>query len=345
MSSGKIAARGCTRTRAIENAAEDIEFLNRYLEGKTTTSISGVVRLQSDEPEGNRDVARPVEGSVTLAGLDKQYTRMTDSGGGYSLTGIAPGSYQIRYELPGYKAEWAPDSVMVSPKGCAVADAFLRVARRIHGTVRKEDGQPASGVSVELSPQHPEPESWRNPVLVAESDDRGRFEIDGIPPGTFLLGINISRAPTKRQPYPPTFHPNTRDRREAFPIPVPIGAFEQSFDLTVPASLPLVTFRGRIVDAGGAAATRRPQVRIKEPGLSGQIEDSPIEVDAEGRFQIEICEGVRYSAYAFAGFPGDVYSAPVEFVPGRERPELTLVLNKSAQQFLELSRQLQEDLK
>jgi len=40
---------------------------------------------------------------------------------------------------------------------------------------------------------------------------------------------------------------------------------------------------------------------MKEPGLHGQIEDKELQVDSEGQFRVKLCEGVRYSAFAFSG--------------------------------------------
>jgi len=113
-----------------------------------------------------------------------------------------------------------------------------------------------------------------------------------------------------------------------------------SYDLTAPTKLKVVRVRGRITDAAGLPAQNRPQVRIKEPGLFGQIETQPAAVDSDGRFEIELCEGVRYSAFAFGGFPKDtVYSEPIEFTAGDT--ELQFVLVKTAEEFNQLRKKLQ----
>lgn len=52
---GKIPSRGCTRSRAIEYADEDLKFLNAYAEGKTTTQIRGAVRFAPDVQGENDD--------------------------------------------------------------------------------------------------------------------------------------------------------------------------------------------------------------------------------------------------------------------------------------------------
>lgn len=52
---------------------------------------------------------------------------------------------------------------------------------------------------------------------------------------------------------------------------------------------------------------------------SGQIE-TEIAVDSEGHFEVELCEGVRYSAFAFSGSPKNIsYSEPIELQPEIQR--------------------------
>lgn len=150
---------------------------------------------------------------------------------------------------------------------------------------------------------------------------------------------HISHTPTKEHPYAPTYYPNTPDKGGAIPVAISIGAAVHSYDLTAPPKLKVVLVRGRITDAAGVPPQNRPQIRIKEPGLYGQIETQPLAVDAEGRFEIELCEGVRYSAFAFGGFPKDtIYSEPIEFTAGDT--EMHLILNKTPQEFNQLSRKL-----
>jgi hypothetical protein len=168
------------------------------------------------------------------------------------------------------------------------------------------------------------------------SDERGRYTIDDIPPGDYYLGINIGSAPVKEHPYPVTYYPSTPDIRQATRISIGIGANVQDFDLRVPGRLSVVTVRGRIQTASGTPPPLqdRPQIRIREPGLSGQIETKEIEVDAEGRFRYDLCEGIRYSVSAFSGAPkAKTYSAPVEFTPAGHNDQLILILDKTAEEF------------
>ena len=217
----------------------------------------------------------------------------------------------------------------------------MKVDRRVQGFIRDDKGALKPGVRVEMISTGHRPNKLGQPVLLAVSDEDGRYVIDGIPPGEYYLGVNIKRSPTPQNPYASTYYPNTTRVGQALPIAVAAGVSVQEFDLRLADELPVLVVQGRMLTSDGKPPSEqnRPQVRIKEPGLVGQIERESIKIDAEGRFQIELCEGVRYSAFAFtSGLDGGSYSAPVEFMPTKENNRLELVLDKTRQEFGELSR-------
>ena len=215
----------------------------------------------------------------------------------------------------------------------------MKVDRRVEGVVRDPDGLPVSGGLVEMASTESKIERWMQPAIPTISDESGHYAIDGIPPGEYYLGVNILSTPTKEQPYPKLYYPNTPDLKMAVPIRVQQSASVQEFNLQIRPRLPLIKLHGRIqTKAGKPPLTAfQSEVRIKEPGLYGQIEELPIEVDANGLFTIELCDGITYSAFAFAGpIRSQVYSVPIEFTPGKDNDELVLTLDKTQTEFLKL---------
>jgi hypothetical protein len=76
---------------------------------------------------------------------------------------------------------------------------------------------------------------------------------------------------------------------------------------------------------------QRPEVRIQEADLSGQIETETIEVGPEGEFEIELCEGVMYGAWAFLQERTTLQnSAPIRFVPRGKRFEIELRIDRTS---------------
>jgi len=215
---------------------------------------------------------------------------------------------------------------------------LLMTDRRVEGTVQLDSGAPVRGALVQMVSA----DVKRGIPTVREdvSNEDGRYTIDNIPPGDYYLGVNIGSAPVKESPYPSTYYPRTTDIRKAMRIGVSVGAGVQGFDMQVPHKLALVTIRGRIQNADGKPplVEEYPQVRIREPGLSGQIETKEIEIDAEGRFEYVLCEGIKYSAFAFSGpAHAETYSAPIEFTATREHDQLVLTLDRTPDEFYKLT--------
>ncbi len=254
--------------------------------------------------------------------------------GNYSISSIPPGAYRIDAELAGYRINAALGEVSLEAKSCAVAEFMMKVDRRVEGTIRTEDGNPASGVMVEMTPQRGEDYL----PLLAISGENGFYSIDGILPGDYYLGINVRSTPAKENPYPPTYYPNTYEVRDAVPVSFTTVASVRPYDLTAPAKLKIIRVRGRITDAGGKPPKDHVYVGIEEPGLGGQVDAGPLVVDSEGLFEIEVCEGVRYSAFAFTSrMRSETFSAPIDFI-ARADSELRLVIDRTAKEFDELRR-------
>jgi len=339
-SAGPIPARGCTRSRDVLYAQEDLAFLEDYAAGKTTTTISGTVRFRPDEPDDSRlgdEGRRPLMGvSITLNSGGREVRAATDANGLYSFSAVPPGKYEIDAELAGYRLDWVPDDIELKAKGCVQADLLMRVDRRVEGAVHNADGTPVAGALVEMVSTNRSIEPWQQPVLSAVSDDDGSYTVDGIPPGRYYLGVNIKSTPTKQHPFPRTYYPNTADVLQAAPITIVSGAAVQRFDLQIPNRLLVMEVLGRVLKADGTpvGVNELAQVRIKGPALSDQIEQEEIVVDAEGRFRVELCEGVRYSTFAFLGpITRAMYSSPIEFTATLENNRLNLILDKSQEEF------------
>jgi hypothetical protein len=338
----------CGRTRPIEDSDEDLPFLKDFNHGKVATRITGRVRFMPDEEEDSEQDLTPLKDVRVAAKTDRvRLETTTDSTGTFTFLAPPNGTYSIDPELPGYHLVDEPGDLDLRAHGCVVADLLMKVDRRVQGVIRDKRGDPVAGVMVELVSVS-RAVGRPPPVLLAISDDDGKYAIDGIPPGEYHLGINIRSAPTKQFPYPASYYPGTTDVRQAVPISIGEGSAFQEFELTVADKLPIVKLRARILKDNGKPPelSQQPAVRFKEPGLAGQIEQETIVIDSDGRFVFELCSGVKYSAFAFAGSPNATqYSAPVEFVPSEKDDTLELVLNKTAAEFAALSKRMRNGRK
>jgi len=339
--------RACTRSRRVADAREDLAFLKQYSAGKVTTRIYGTVRFRPDDGEDTTEGRTPLKGvSLTLSSGEKKVHATTDSGGAYSLSNLPPGEYVVDAELSGYylnRFGWGMDDVRLHANGCAVADLLMKVDTKVEGTVLDNDGAPVGDALVEMVSTEEKLDRGTQFGPRTVTNWRGHYAIEGLRPGEYLLGVNIRSIPTKEYPYPRTYYPSGADPRQAVPVTIVVGASGQRFDLHVPRTLPLVTVRGRIQKSDGKPPLPQdhPWVTIAEPGIGRTIWLDPIQIDAEGRFRIEVCEGIPYSAFAYivSMNPKSLsISAPVEFTPTQEHDQLVLVLDKTPEQFERLRR-------
>jgi hypothetical protein len=345
----RLPARGCTRSRSVEYAAEDLQFLNAFVAGKTNTEIRGKVRYFEETPDNrasSRDSGRPLtDVSVTLTQTGAPTGSITfqtrsDSSGNFSLSGLPPGNYDIRTTLLGHVLERAPSEILLADKACAVADVWLKADRRVEGWVRTRAGDPVAGAHVQMLPSKPDSDQGKDPILEARSGENGFYSIQGVPPGEFYLGISLTTTPTKESPYAAAYYPDSKDAQGASPIVLPEGPTVRTYDLIAPAKLKLVRVRGKVSNAMGQRPEQRPTIRFKEPGPQDNLERLSPELDADGGFAMELCEGIRYIAYAniIASPKVVVYSEPIEFTAGEA--ELNFVLDKTPTQFGPLIRKL-----
>ena len=162
-----------------------------------TLALSGTVRVEGRE----KPSLGPVPVLLTpLAGdpiLGTSQARL-DAAGSFRIDGILPGKYLIAFEdrlLRDYyvKSVRLDDREVVDHgldltqirSGAAIDVLLSRQGASVAGIVR-DDGTPAPGRQVTLAPDPPRPE-FALRLRNADSDEKGRFNITGVAPGTYRL--------------------------------------------------------------------------------------------------------------------------------------------------------------
>ena len=111
---GELTTSICSRTRAAEQAVEDLEYARAAAAGRAPAGrVTGEVRVQTRELAAARRRVRP----TPLAGITVRLTQngatlraQTDAEGRYTIEGAAPGRYVLSVELPdAYYASEAGD--------------------------------------------------------------------------------------------------------------------------------------------------------------------------------------------------------------------------------------------
>ncbi|MDR3700573.1 MAG: carboxypeptidase regulatory-like domain-containing protein [Candidatus Sulfopaludibacter sp.] len=251
--------------------------------------IAGVVRSSATHS--------PLEDAqVSLIGATSTGTQ-TDARGNFRFPDLPAGKYTLRIEKPGYGGT---ESVHVEPGAQPVAVELDPLAQ-IEGRILDDDGNPALGVTAELTfPYYPKTFMGTSPP----SDKGGRFVLSNLSAGDYWIRLRIPEA-LRAHGYPATeFYPGVADSAQAAAIH--LAAAQQMAGLTIRLRrVPLVSFRGRIVDLGNNQAARPVEVALDcEPseiaGFFGRHE-----VDAAGHFHFDNVPPGRHEILIYRGTGAD----------------------------------------
>lgn len=140
----------------------------------------------------------------------------TDVNGDFTARNLKPGRYVVRVDLDGYVTpllSMAPSDfeqpdeaarqrmtrelqiVDVRPRSETRVDVTLQRGATLGGTVRFDDGSPAIGIATELLTKS-KAGKWESARLsglrYGNTDALGRYEVDGVPPGDYLVRAQLA---------------------------------------------------------------------------------------------------------------------------------------------------------
>ena len=210
---------------------------------------------------------RPVAGAIVRldpVSPSAPRTAASDGTGRYVFSGVAAGAYRVSALKTGFiEGEYGQQRVGQPGVIVRVADRLrseridigLRRGAAISGSVMDPDGEPLEGVAM-----HAWRLEYRNglPVtqsagVVSRSDDRGRYRLHSLPPGTYFVvaaddptasdnAAAVTRAPK-------AFYPGTPSVAQATPLYVDVGLDAAGVDMVFTPSR-TVRVSGRASDAG-----------------------------------------------------------------------------------------------
>jgi hypothetical protein len=297
----------CSGSTHISHASEDLKFLSS-LTGKTCgTKLYGAVgNFGLDyirDSEGLRSVLRVYNGvpEITITAKDNRgliLTAVTNREGAYEFTGILPDvEYTVRVELPGYfqKTRFSERKILIGASGCRRVDFPAIYDGSISGRVTDSDGKPVAKADIAIVRADEKVSSLKTQVRSATTNNEGRFILEGVPPGNYVLGVNITVAPDKDSPYRPTWYPDAPMRQAAEIIEVGPGQKLSGRDFLISRRLAERTIEGTVIWPDGRPAAKAyvklsPSAQPRQ-GTGGL---RTIRTDNKGHFRITGYEGISY---------------------------------------------------
>jgi hypothetical protein len=294
--SSELATGACSRTQPIERAARDLQYVRSLSSNLSTTGeIAGRVLLRTRDLARRRDRDRPVPGVVVSLTSGEAITRIaTDGVGRFAARGMPPGRYLAALEpTPGVSGSIVPGAFeLPDARACVQLSAVLRPTTSVRGRVVDGSGRPVPGLTVDLTvptglDRNPGPERIRG---LTHAD--GSFELIGVPPGRFVLGVNTMPGRTPRLMYP-----GVGSLSEATVVAVRAGVDVDVHDFVIPAPISFAQIPGVVLDSSGAPA-EGARVFLAGPQDGDPILGEPATTDELGRFVLSASSGQQYRIFA-----------------------------------------------
>lgn len=260
---GRLHTNICTRTRPLSEAAEDLAFLRDLPPAGTGARIYGIVARPAytqDKPEEAKDEGIPGI-KVIVTGPSGRRELFTDAEGRYEISNLKAGVYKIDADLPPqyHRDELSNYKRRVYDRGCASADFPAIPNGVVAGRVLTAEGETVEKPDVVLLRADATGTLGLGDEVGAshENHAEGRFEIGQVPPGEYVLGINLTGSPKVEFPYPPTYFPGVTQRSEATVIKLGLGEKVSDLLLRLPPPLSRGSVSGVVVWPDGARPSAR----------------------------------------------------------------------------------------
>jgi 5-hydroxyisourate hydrolase-like protein (transthyretin family) len=313
----QIATSICTRTRPIEQAAEDLAFLRAMSSAPSAMGrIVGLATYTADADvlSGGQIERRPFAGAhVSFTSGEQTLTATSDAKGEYAID-ARPGEYAVSIKVPSgfYAGGWRQKIVLEDTRGCASADVFVRDDGHIRGRVIDAAGKPVPNLAVELGIRNTGSRiQWDGSSERTDAD--GRYEFTKHHAGEYIVGVNASRDYGQRVEIgPELLLPGVSARDRAAVLTLPSRTTIEAPDFILPDSARVVQITGVALDPSGTPAEGvRVYLEAGGPGL--RLIGPAVNTNRDGRFAFAAMDGVTYKIVAeFPREPGPGFSS-VEF--------------------------------
>jgi hypothetical protein len=320
----------CSRSTHLSGADEDLKFLSSLTSKTCGARLYGSVGYFGKEymkdslglcPERRVNIGVP---GITITAKDSRgqiLTAVTNREGAYEFTGVLPDvEYTVSAELPGYfqKTEYSErysvqKILQIGACGCGRVDFPAFYDSSISGRVTSTGGKPVAYARIAMVRADEKVSGINTLARFDTADKDGRFTLKGLPPGNYVLGVNITVAPDGDSPYRPTWYPEAATHPAAAIIEVGPGQKLSGYDLIIPRRLAERTIEGTVIRPDGKpAAIAHVHLVSSTHAQSGHGTGglNSIRTDKQGRFKITVYEGIAYYVVASsAPRPVEPYSA------------------------------------
>ena len=279
----KLATSICTRTKPFAKASEDLAFLGNLSSAPPGATIQGtIVRGQYPKKDPS---ALPADIVVKVEGNNFRREVRLDAEGRFQISGVSPGKFKVKLQLPDWLIAHASEQeIVVGDRGCGSAVFWVTDNGRLSGRVVDVQGQPIPRILLSLVDPS---DDKKDPAKATRSDNDGRFGFTAVPPGRYLIGVNVSRYADPKDPtmaYPPAFYPGVVYQVSAEVITLGLGEKLTGLDIRMPPSRTASVLTIEVVwDDGSPIANA--QLSLSDATGASDVAYGSV-ADKQGRFTV-----------------------------------------------------------
>ena len=244
---GQLSTSTCDPSAEYGKSGPTLEFLQSLRQPPTGARIFGQVGQAWSTFDDDSTPRRLPNTTVTLSGPGYRQT-VEPRNGAFEFSRLSPGTYSLEIApVAMMTGHFTQPVTLADARACAEFSAYFNHDTAIAGVLVAARGGPAANVNVELTRAG----TWRKELLrtmSARSDHAGHFEFRGMPPGEYVVALNV-RDQVAYDPYPRTMYADAAGSPET--IRVAAGQHVELSPWTIGAPLEKVRLRLRLVDPQG----------------------------------------------------------------------------------------------
>jgi hypothetical protein len=263
---------------------------------------------------------------VILRGAGITRETRTDSRGNFEFRGVPPVSFSVSaFPAWPYTVSETVEVEDPDPRQCTTHLGLeMRYDGRISGVLLNSEGQPLSGIQVQAV------STARSSGQTARTNASGHYELTGLSPGSYEVGVNLTVPPSPDSPYARALAPSATDRSKATIVELGAGERKAVAPWTMGTPIPEVPLRGCVLGPDQRPTTEaQVQVIWYGESRSAHVIEHP-DLDGQGCFTMRALRGLRYEVSAYAHSQRDargyLLNTKQEVTADTAAPPLRLVL-------------------
>jgi len=330
----------CSRNSTVEHAADDLSYLRNLSVLASKTRLAGTIKHYDDIPgKGFQFISNLAGTKVSITDeKGRGYEAFSDSNGVWEVIGLPAGTYKVHAEIPNNLklVEWQKndESVELKSGSCAAADFTARSDAGISGRVIDSDGRAVPYIFVNLIRADMIESIGQQGVGRWEyTDKEGKYKFKEVPPGKYLLGVNLDGEPVGAYPYPRTFYPGVDSAARAAVIELGDLQKVSDYDIHLLPRLTTKAVKGIVLWSDGQPVTGG-SVSLKN---TDNLEDMKIgyadaPIDKKGNFSLTVLDGTTGWLHAYdhserlRNVRGMHYATPISIEVNRDIENIKLII-------------------